>query len=57
MMSPAAPLEVIQSLLGHKKSETIKIYAQLSGKLRHDFIVNIFEKLIKLITANEMYHP
>jgi integrase/recombinase XerD len=37
MINNGAPLEVIQSLLGHEKSETTKIYAQLSGKLRHDF--------------------
>ena len=42
MINNGAPLEVIQSLLGHEKSETIKIYAQLSGKLRHDFYSKYF---------------
>lgn len=42
MMNNGAPLEVIQSLLGHEKSETTKIYAQLSGKLRHDFYSKYF---------------
>ncbi|SFD65587.1 SMP-30/Gluconolaconase/LRE-like region-containing protein [Bacillus sp. OV194] len=37
-----APLEVIQSLLGHEKSETTRIYAQLSGKLRQDFYSKYF---------------
>ncbi|WP_060678639.1 site-specific tyrosine recombinase/integron integrase [Virgibacillus halodenitrificans] len=37
-----APLEVIQSLLGHEKSETTRIYAHLSGKLRHDFYSKYF---------------
>jgi site-specific recombinase XerD len=42
MLNNGAPLEVIQSLLGHEKSETTKIYAQLSGKLRHDFYSKYF---------------
>ena len=42
MINNGAPLEVIQSLLGHEKSETTKIYAQLSGKLRHDFYSKYF---------------
>ncbi len=42
MMNNGAPLEVIQSLPGHKKSETTKIYAQLSGKLRQDFYSKYF---------------
>jgi site-specific recombinase XerD len=37
-----APLEVIQSLLGHDKSETTKIYPQLSGKLSQDFYCKYF---------------
>ncbi|WP_285835410.1 tyrosine-type recombinase/integrase [Sporosarcina sp. NCCP-2716] len=36
MIDNGAPLEVIQSLLGHEKSETTRIYAQLSSKLRDD---------------------
>ncbi|MEY8350973.1 tyrosine-type recombinase/integrase [Bacillus cereus] len=42
MINNGAPLEVIQSLLGHEKSETMRIYAQLSGKLRHDFYIKYF---------------
>jgi integrase/recombinase XerD len=42
MINNGAPLEVIQSLLGHEKSETTRIYAQLSGKLRHDFYCKYF---------------
>ena len=42
MVDNGAPLEVIQSLLGHEKSETTKIYAHLSGKLRHDFYSKYF---------------
>ncbi|WML55142.1 tyrosine-type recombinase/integrase [Neobacillus sp. PS3-12] len=42
MINNGTPLEVIQSLLGHEKSETTKIYAQLSGKLRHDFYSKYF---------------
>src|SRR5690625_3139317 len=33
MVDNGAPLEVIQSLLGHEKSETTRIYAHLDGKL------------------------
>ena len=42
MINNGAPLEVIQSLVGHEKSETTKIYAQLSGKLRCDFYSKCF---------------
>lgn len=42
MLNNGAPIEVIQSLLGHEKSETTKIYAQLSGKLRQDFYSKYF---------------
>ncbi|UOQ92750.1 hypothetical protein MUO14_20400 [Halobacillus shinanisalinarum] len=42
MINYGAPLEVIQSLLGYEKRETTKIYAQLSGKLRHDFYSKYF---------------
>ncbi|GGC77016.1 hypothetical protein GCM10007216_04380 [Thalassobacillus devorans] len=37
MINNGAPIDVIQSLLGHEKSETTNVYAQLSGKLRQDF--------------------
>ncbi|MYL35545.1 tyrosine-type recombinase/integrase [Pontibacillus yanchengensis] len=42
MINNGAPVEVIQSLLGHEKSETTKLYAQLSGKLRHDLYTKYF---------------
>lgn len=42
MIDNGAPLEVIQSLLGHEKSETTRIYAHLSGKLRHDLYSKYF---------------
>lgn len=42
MIDNGAPLEVIQSLLGHEKSETTRIYAHLSGKLRYDFYNKYF---------------
>jgi site-specific recombinase XerD len=42
LMNNGAPLEVIQSLLGHEKSETTKVYAQLSGKIRHQFYSQYF---------------
>ncbi len=36
LLNNGAPLEVIQSLLGQEKSETRRIYAQLSGRLRKE---------------------
>lgn len=42
MVDNGAPLEVIQSLLGHEKSETTRIYAHPSGKLRYDFYNKYF---------------
>lgn len=42
MIDNGAPLEVIQSLLGHEKSETTRIYAHLSGKLRYDLYSRYF---------------
>lgn len=42
MLNNGAPLEVVQSLLGHEKSETTRIYAQLSGKLRYDLYNRYF---------------
>ncbi|MBB6452764.1 integrase/recombinase XerD [Salirhabdus euzebyi] len=42
LLNNGAPLDVIQSLLGHEKSETTRIYAQLSGKLRHEFYRKYF---------------
>jgi len=42
MINNGAPIDVILSLLGHEKSETTKIYAQLSGKLRQDYYSKYF---------------
>ena len=36
LLNNGAPLDVIQSLLGHEKSETTRIYAQLSGSIRQE---------------------
>jgi len=41
-MDNGAPLDVIQSLLGHEKSETTRIYAKLSGKQRQDHYSKYF---------------
>lgn len=42
MMNNGAPLEVIQNLLGHEKSETTRIYAQLSGSIRRELYRKYF---------------
>ena len=42
LLNNGAPIEVIQSLLGHEKSETTRIYAQLSGTLRKEFYQKYF---------------
>jgi integrase/recombinase XerD len=42
LLNNRAPLDVIQSLLGHQKSETTKIYAQLSGSLRQELYRKYF---------------
>ena len=42
LINNGAPIEVIQSLMGHEKSETTRIYAQLSGKLRKEFYQRYF---------------
>ncbi|MBT2636659.1 tyrosine-type recombinase/integrase [Bacillus sp. ISL-39] len=47
LLNNGAPLEVIQSLLGHEKSETIRIYAQLSRRFRKGFTRDIFNKAKK----------
>ncbi|WP_302622096.1 tyrosine-type recombinase/integrase [Lysinibacillus fusiformis] len=42
MINNGAPIDVIQSLLGHEKNEITKIYAQLNGKLRQDLYSKYF---------------
>nr|WP_240335304.1 tyrosine-type recombinase/integrase [Paraliobacillus sediminis] len=42
LLNNGAPLDVIQSLLGHENSETTRIYAQLSGKLRRELYRKYF---------------
>ncbi|WP_236719821.1 tyrosine-type recombinase/integrase [Neobacillus mesonae] len=42
LLNNGAPVEVIQSLLGHEKSETTRIYAQLSGRVRQEFYQKYF---------------
>ncbi|ETI70541.1 tyrosine-type recombinase/integrase [Neobacillus vireti] len=42
LLNNGAPLDVNQSLLGHEKIETTKIYAQLSGSLRQEFYRKYF---------------
>ena len=42
LLNNGAPIEVIQSLLGHEKSETTRIYAQLSGRIRKEFYQKYF---------------
>ncbi|PLT31996.1 hypothetical protein CUU64_20645 [Bacillus sp. V5-8f] len=42
LLNNGAPLEVIQSLLGHEKSETTRIYTQLSGSLRQELYRKYF---------------
>ncbi|MFJ5718336.1 tyrosine-type recombinase/integrase [Neobacillus sp. NPDC093127] len=41
-LNNGAPLEVIQCLLGHEKSETTRIYAQLSRSLRQELYRKYF---------------
>lgn len=42
LLNNEAPLDVIQSLLGHEKSETTRIYAQLSGSNRQQLYMKYF---------------
>lgn len=42
LLNNGATLDVIQSLLGHENSETTRIYAQLSGKLRRELYRKYF---------------
>lgn len=44
MLNNGAPLEVIQSLLWHEKSETTGVYAQLSENYGINSLVNIFRE-------------
>ena len=45
LLNNGAPLEVFKSLLGHEKSETTRIYAQLNGRLRQEFYRKYFQIL------------
>ncbi|WP_349655128.1 tyrosine-type recombinase/integrase [Neobacillus sp. YX16] len=40
LLNNGALLDVIQSLLGHEKSETTRIYAKLCGSIRHEIFLN-----------------
>lgn len=42
LINNGAPLEVIQNLMGHEKSETTRIYAYLSGQLRRELYKKYF---------------
>ncbi|MFC5735195.1 tyrosine-type recombinase/integrase [Cytobacillus gottheilii] len=42
LLNNGAPLEVIQNLLGHEKSETTRVYAYLSGQLRRELYKKFF---------------
>lgn len=42
LLNNGAPIEVIQSLLGHGKRETTRIYAQLSGRVREEYYQKYF---------------
>ncbi|MDQ6597867.1 tyrosine-type recombinase/integrase [Bacillus salipaludis] len=63
MLNNGPPLEVIQIFLGHEKSETTRIYAQLSGSLRKEFYRKYFKKghkkvmMKKCIAFLQVLHP
>ena len=42
LLNNGAPIDVIQSLLGHEKGEATRIYAQLSGEIRQEFYNKYF---------------
>lgn len=42
LLNNGAPLEVIQNLLGHEKSETTRVYTYLSGQLRRGLYKKFF---------------
>ncbi|ATP40394.1 integrase [Solibacillus sp. R5-41] len=42
LLNNGAPIEIIQSLMGHEKSETTRLYAQLCGKLRKEYYQKYF---------------
>ncbi len=42
LLNNGAPIDVIQSLLGQEKSETTRIYGQLSGSVRREFYRKYF---------------
>jgi len=43
LLDNGAPLEVIQSFLGHSKLETTRLYAQLSGSRRRELYRRFFK--------------
>ncbi|WP_419096124.1 tyrosine-type recombinase/integrase [Rossellomorea pakistanensis] len=43
LINNGAPLEVIQNLMGHEKSQTTRVYAYLSGHKDVSFIRNFFK--------------
>lgn len=42
LINNGAPLEVIQNLMGHEKSETTRVYTYLSGHLRRELYKKFF---------------
>ncbi|KAA0955462.1 tyrosine-type recombinase/integrase [Sporosarcina sp. ANT_H38] len=42
LLPNGAPLEVIQNLMGHEKSETTRIYAHLNGRIRKEYYQKYF---------------
>lgn len=48
LINNGAPLEVIQNLMGHKKSETTQVYLYLSGHLRREFYKKNFLRVLAL---------
>ncbi|WP_368737815.1 tyrosine-type recombinase/integrase [Bacillus sp. EB106-08-02-XG196] len=55
-LNNGAPIDVIQSLLGHEKSETTRIYAQLSGSIRRECLSKIFLKMERQRTPLPFYY-
>ncbi len=55
LMNNGAPLEVIQNLLEHEKSETTRIYAQLSGTMRRELYRKYFKKWIYIPLVKQLF--